>query len=255
MSFGLLVKNSRGNLQIDENYINLQLKQKLTVTLKDNTPPNWGGGSNVWRTSRYTLDASNHPNCIIAVGFTNQANITIPLSVLRIGNNWHIDAYSKVAGLQVDVFIFAFDGGYYTTGKYGLRVFNSEGKETFNSNKRYLKVLTAINGDYSSHIQQDKIVEKSFTSIKTAEWQGRKLAYCFMNTPFYDERTFWEDADDETLWGTDITQTGTFVRVSGNDLFLEYKRIVVYTYKGIPPDEYDRSAHSLSFLLVDVTNY
>lgn len=256
MTFGLKIYNDTNILQVDDTYINLQLKLKTQVTLVDNTPAGWGGGSNVWRTSRYVLDLSNYVDCVVAIKHASTSNTAIPLSGFRVGNSFYIDAYSKQPNILIDVFIFSFDGAQSFNSSYGLQVFNQDGKETFNSNKKYLRVVDAVNQDFNSLIQQDPITERSLATVTTVDTSNKVIAFCFLNTPFYDQKTYWEDADDFDLRGTDIVQTATAVtKTSSNSISLNYKRIVVYSYNMIPSSEWDRSAHSLSLLLVDVTNY
>ena len=146
MAYGLQIKNAvTGSVQIDETYRNLAFKQKGTLTLSSSPggSPQAGigtpGSNGVFA---ITASGADFVNPVI-VFYSPNTHIALIKRRLVNATTFHIQvvAYgSDAPNKTFQYFLFDVPPAPSGTG-YGLRVMDSAGNLTFDSNLKYMKVL------------------------------------------------------------------------------------------------------------------
>lgn len=140
MPAGIRIQNQGGNLTIDERFFNFVFISKHTLTFASGTSSGlWTGGS--------------APSCFVSI-----SGLDSPVAAARSSKGWVLAASGKVGSNHVFHFsgglasqtaangdtieVFIFDRPKVISGPgFGLRVFDETGKQTFDSNQRYMRVL------------------------------------------------------------------------------------------------------------------
>lgn len=132
MPEGLQIFNDSGYIQIDADYLNMELKQKGTFNLPGSNTANGGSISSGVQIS------FNGESPVIAIKSTTFC-CAYPLS--RSGNTFNFYIYNG-DGQDCTGEYFIFDNSSSEgAGSSGLQVFNGQGRLVFDSNKKYLRVL------------------------------------------------------------------------------------------------------------------
>jgi len=158
MPVGFQAINDDGVVQIDENYINMQLVQKGTVALNTWTWPGIHSGS-----FTYTGEAP-----IVALYSPVVAAVT---NSVRSGNSWTF-YISAATESPISIGYYVFDRAAISSSGAGLEIFNASGKLVYSSATKLLRIgaMPAIEGG----------VINSSRTYAMASWGG----------PHYDEQSF-----------------------------------------------------------------
>lgn len=121
MLAGLQVFNSENVVQIDDNYKNFEFKEKYSVNL-----------DGYFASANFATH--NFPNEIVAIGGS-----TYPLRIeSKGGGNYYLSSESPAQTVMVYVFAEPLQSA---PNDYGLRLYNSSGEITFDSDRKYMKVI------------------------------------------------------------------------------------------------------------------
>lgn len=251
MAYGFLVRTENDVLQVDENYRNLVFKSKYQVTLtKDINNP---GVYNI----QYIIPKSNHPNCLIAVRASKLADRSRPITVREHNNSWYVSIHTAGSSLSipVDVYVFSYADNDFNTpaGNYGVVVRDANGKITFDSNQKYLRIRTAMINQLGINIYGDSSGYVAFNGSTTL---GDNWAYFAASSANVDEL---QVTDDDEGWYSKRLINECYTVKSGSSV-----NITVRTSREIEnsssnpsgmPSAYGTVNTLLCSFLIDVTGY
>ena len=172
--YGIRVINqATGSVQIDQNYANLEVYAVYNLTTTANVPP---PGSGDYEGNQFLMSGYSHASFEIFLGRYNfqtppPANLIPNRDLinlfgnyqhsLRVGRLWSVaepgtndrDYYFQVdigvkapVGTTVQVVLYAVPQPREVTDTYGLLVTDEAGDITFNSNRKYLRVVDVVTG-------------------------------------------------------------------------------------------------------------
>lgn len=134
MTAGLQVINDSYTMQIDDQYANLRLIQKGTLP----------AGKNV------VTVTGNYPLVVVRLEqpTTGGADLwAYTESCVQTGNSWSFTISTTLGGVAKDGMQFEyyiFDSADPRPSTFGLQTFNAAGKLVYDSNEKYLKVVSQI---------------------------------------------------------------------------------------------------------------
>ena len=156
MPEGLQVFNDSGFVQIDANYLNMELKSKGSAVIGPSNMAN--GGSLIGKIS-FTVGGETPAVAVISSGY-----VACYLAS-RSGNSFTFEIYNgESANTSVEWFVFD-NSNNEGVGNSGLQVLNAAGRLVFDSNKKYLRVL-----DYWEKM------EGSLEAPETRNYPGKRVA-------------------------------------------------------------------------------
>ncbi|GEM_PF-6981959 len=121
-----------GSVQVDENYANLALLTKVTITSAANG--NWAATA--------TLSVASPTMPVVAV----QSAVFVQLfRVYQSGGNWTFVYHAASAGAAINCYVFGKPVAPSGSGA-GLQVFDASGSLTFDSRLKYARVAQMISG-------------------------------------------------------------------------------------------------------------
>lgn len=132
MGVGFQVFNNDGFIQIDADYLNLELKQKGPFSLNGSNTANGGGVSSGVQVS-FTGESP-----VIAIKSTTFC-CAYPLS--RSGNTFNFYIYNGDNQACTGEYFIFDNSSDASAGNTGMQIFNAQGRLVFDANKKYLKVL------------------------------------------------------------------------------------------------------------------
>lgn len=222
-SYGLRVVNDTNAVQIDQDYRNYVLLNKITVTSVDATTAGvafttygctWVSYTTV-STKSLLAFRSDYPVAIM------DATVSGTQTVYKIG---------VVAG-YVPITIYEFGPAPASTDGYGLRVWNGSSEVVFDSNYHYMRIVDYWTCSYDPatgdlYVKQNAINAKTYSSPSTLafcpgypasgtdsyqswtdEWENSMGVYCWNNTStgFY----FWEQIIYSYVSSVSLAYTNT----------------------------------------------
>lgn len=153
MPEGLQIFNDSGFIQIDANYLNMELKSKGSAVIGPSNMAN--GGSTIGKVS-FSVGGENPSIAFISSG------MAACYLASRSGSTFTFEIYNgENANNTVEWFVFD-NSNNDGAGNSGLQVFNAVGRLVFDSNKKYLRVL-----DYW---------ERSASALESRSYPGKRVA-------------------------------------------------------------------------------
>jgi len=186
MAYGLRVFGDAGNVQLDETYRNFHLIGKGTAST--NTSSTQGDSS----TGTVTVTGCTIP--ILAVRCSTHG-VTYNVQSVS-GSTWTFRVFASGAGFATFEW-FCFDMvSQPPSGKWGLRVFNSAGQVTFDSNFKPMRVVDFIkNFDLAgtngtpTNVTKTYTAGRSYTAVTVR--QGVYVNAFFTGLDFSRTEVFW----------------------------------------------------------------
>lgn len=135
MAAGLKILNDHDTYQIDENYQNFMLKQKINVTL---------GASSNWQNKTITFAGSPSAICAIRLSVPADPNsgpcAAVKKSIYANGT-WTVDLMCiNVTGASHTIIAYIFDVGVPQSDSFGLAVWNADAELVFHSSGKPLRI-------------------------------------------------------------------------------------------------------------------
>jgi hypothetical protein len=197
MSYGMRIKNNDLKIIIDENYSNYVLYESGTLTLVFSTSPNTLRGS-------HSFSSSISVPPIIALKPRSDYHIGLE-KYTQSGDNYAgfslVGSPAGAGNLDIDWMAFVPVSHHESTENYGLKIFNASGDVTFDSGRKYLKIVSIISSNLSSG-------GSSATGYKNENLTHATGTHYFTSAPF------GLIADIESF-GVSPTRTGYSFRVAG----------------------------------------
>jgi len=139
MAVGVRIRNGSGGIQIDETYKNLALRAKGTLV----PATSWNGGK--WRLGSITV-TGNSP--VLAWRSASPVAMT---SSSRSGSSVTYNFIMAATDGSIDWFLFDEPVYGSAQGSVGLRIRNpTTGVVVFDSRMKYMRIVGAVSGDFSS---------------------------------------------------------------------------------------------------------
>lgn len=168
MGYGLAVRNDANFLQIDGEYRNQVLLNRITVAT--GTPESAGvAGAQTWNCGWYRYNARS-PESLVALRCSQ------PTTVLRVEQvngttSWIIICYE--GSLALEIFEFGPAPVSAESG-YGLNVWDAQGRLAFSSNFSYMRAVDYLQVNYLT----DKVHGQDALGASVTYAAGRKYAVC-----------------------------------------------------------------------------
>lgn len=229
------IKIDNNDLQvlIDDEYENFEFAQKSQVTLVGGPP-----GAELYGTVTYQGHANSTP--LVAVVLNGSEAPVIPMSITRSGNtftikvnSWRAWGGSRIATLLI------YDRPVSNAGTGLVVVRNAQGRVTFDSDKKYMKVIQAFTLSGGSSIVLPG---------------GKTIALLYASPWLYFSRFFVRWPDGSVAYGAQ--HDSLFTSLSGLTLTFS-RQIYFYAVGGaasVPPGWGDFATLSPgNYLLLDAT--
>lgn len=134
--WGLQALNGSGVLQIDQEFPNLHLRKKATISISD--VPAFGG-FNLLRSSIQFTEEANNP----VIAFTGDVPVVLG-SCYEHAPGLHTLSFFSTAAPGGSLSYFVFDLFPAASSGFGLEIYDSSGRVGFSSNLGYFKVVDVI---------------------------------------------------------------------------------------------------------------
>lgn len=182
---GLEVVGAHGSLQINENYENLYLTQKGTISILTGLA-----------STPYTIDIAGNMPLLFIGPTTTDAHIVVAGRVLISASVWRYTLYAhslnNPSSFLVNIPYYIFDVTVPTDSGFGLQVFKANGELAFDSGSKFLRIKQVI----------------QMTSIANSYTVGPNSIAMIDSTVFWIQQTS----------GSSSAVFGTCVRVNGNNV-------------------------------------
>lgn len=165
MAAGLQVFNDSGFIQIDANYLNMELKQKGSFSL-----PGTGTGAQKRVDIQYTGEAP-----IIAINCTDYC---FPFVSGKTGNATTFSIYNASANNVTGEFYIFDNSDNNNLSNSGFQVFNEQGRLVFDAGKLYMRVLDNFALDVGNGIDKSYPGKKFAVAMTDYGWR-----FIVMQTP------------------------------------------------------------------------
>lgn len=238
--WGIKIMNDSNTVQIGQDYMNLEMKRKITTDIKDWEVVNQGTVKTQNVTiKRFHCDLAEDE---IFVGFCIDGVEGCSIAPM-IGHS--IKGIDFLAGVsdkplgkgKIEFYVFGYGTGESSNNKYGLIVKNKNGKIVFDSNKKYMKLIKCVNKELKHGFWKDQLFYSG----------EKKVAICFSVVPQYFIK---DDATDD--YDTDNTFMGV-TKNSKGDIVSNY--VTVWNYYDLLGGDSEQSIDVLQYMLIDVTGY
>lgn len=123
MTAGLQIINDSGIVQLDENYFNLEFKNKFQYAIATGV-------------NQYTITTNGYGNEVVAVGETGNGYV----SISRTAANQIIITTFATAATTLTFYVFGTPD-QTATANAGMQIFNSAGQITFSATQNYMRVV------------------------------------------------------------------------------------------------------------------
>ena len=123
MTAGLQIINDSGVVQLDENYFNLEFKNKFQYAIATGI-------------NQYTITTGGYGNEVVAVGETGVGYVNIA----RTASNKIVITTFSTAATTLTFYVFGTPD-QTATANAGMQIFNSAGQITFSATQNYMRVV------------------------------------------------------------------------------------------------------------------
>ncbi|WP_040263650.1 hypothetical protein [Pseudomonas massiliensis] len=210
MGFGLEVRNDASYLQIDQDYRNQVLLNRVTVNTTTAAAAGVAG-RDTWLATWYRYRAQS-PESLIALRCTSTLCLIFGVTLENGTYVWTICCYAGPASVPVEIFEFGPAPVSANSG-YGLNVFDAQGRLAFSSNFQYMKVVDYINvANFTDPLNgQDQLTGATVTYTA-----GRSYAVCSgWGAGIYDAYQVWTNEWEVSLLMMGFTSVDAGFRVKG----------------------------------------
>ena len=213
MTAGFQIINDSGIVQVDQDYKNVGLSAKGTLSgVYDHTPS--GTTRPVYT---YTLDVSAYSFPIVAI------DATFPVAGYPRTQSTGIYKFISNQAGSFNYYIFSLTSPqYYSTENVGVQVFNGDGTLAFDSRIRYPKLV-------------DVYITTGFTTVSHTYAAGRKYAVCYNGASYFvakkngQQPVGWVfngvSVNDNVVWGRPVFDTESY---NGGTEVLKDTNILVF---------------------------
>jgi hypothetical protein len=227
MAAGLQIFNDSGFVQIDANYLNMELKQRGNFSLPGN-----GTGAQ----KRIDIQfAGESP--IIAI---NCSDYCFPFVSGRNGNTTTFSIYNSSANNVSGEFYIFDNSNNNSLSDSGFQVFNEQGRLVFDAGKLYMRVLDNFSVESSGRLDKNYPGKKFALAMTDYGW-----TYLVMSSPVDPA------SPNKRFKQTKIDS----VRGATNSLSVEAVATYTDAYADTVPGEQSKYEGPSRWLVVDVTNY
>ncbi|MFW2173783.1 hypothetical protein ACG95N_09710 [Acinetobacter guillouiae] len=248
MSYGLTIYNpDTGNIVIDNNYMNQGVIASGTIaSLGSYTIPPYGG----------RLYKLTYPSFILNPSVAIQLDKTVRVSKTNLSNTSSgMTCYIWVSGDPGTLKYYLYGSSVVATSSYGLRVYDANGRVTYDSGMPYLKILGVAANNLTTWTVNGVPVTGAGTNSSTSEQfdSAKKLAIMITG-----------DASDNVYASIPPGPTGTPQTIHNINIAAFYitsdNRVHQQRYQFSETlndtmiDSTTRQGYASSFVL-DVTNY
>lgn len=214
MGFGLEVRNDANYIQIDQDYQNLVLLNRVIVTT---LPPEQAGidGARAWLASWYKYTAQR-ADSVLALRCPAALCLVFDVEQSGSTNVWTICTYN--ANAQVEIFEFGPAPSAANSG-YGLNVFDAQSRLVFSSNFQYMKVVDYLDVAYLTDPVRGQDQLTGATVTYTA---GRKYAVCSgWGASIFDIYQVWTNEYETSLMMMGFQSVDGGFRIKGEYFYSE----------------------------------
>lgn len=157
-----------GQLIIDDTFSNLQLVEKMSVSLATPTLPSWSIGTMI----RDPIVISMANSMICAVELSENPVCVVCGKLLELTTDQYCSVFVPPK-VTVDKMTYYLFGIRHQTGRFGLEVFNSFGECVFNANNNYMRVV---------HYETSTLKTEKLILTLPNYYRQRKYAVAFPST-------------------------------------------------------------------------
>jgi hypothetical protein len=223
--------NDSGFIQIDADYLNMELKSRGSGTI---APSNMASGGPTNSYIQVTVTGEAPVLAVLSAGFVASWLMS------RSGNTFTFNIFNgENANTAVEWFVFD-NSSNEGPGNSGIQIFNAQSRLVFDSNKKYLRVL-----DYW---------ERNNSNLETRSYPGKRLAtvmcdygyrYIVANSP----------VDPGSTTKCMLQSFLDCTKNVGDSLQVQSQGTYTNTYADRTPGMQSISEYPSRMLVVDVTNY
>lgn len=138
MPAGVQIIGDSGVIQIDQNYFNVELQSKQTISTI--------AGEAIWQAGQSRLVVTTNINTAPYVAIKPIAN-EIGLWRSELSGSTLTLTYFCQAPIGTQIQVYFFGNPSSSPSNFGLQVFNELGELTYDSNRKYARVLLKISGN------------------------------------------------------------------------------------------------------------
>lgn len=228
MTAGFQVINDAGTILIDENYKNISMKDKRTVTIGA------AGAPQLFGANQFTV-----ASCVSPVVFIQCSTGGCFVSGVTVSGGTATITVRGPAGVSVTVFTFDEP----TVGSFGLQVYNASGQVVFDSSNKYARVVDVVSGTTAQ-------IVKTYTS-------GRTYAVAYLKKGSRQQRQFTSSgcgAGSARNW---LSRYSSTVKVAANVVTFDWEMYYDWgAYDVCEPRSYNSYTDtSFTAVVIDVTGY
>lgn len=223
--------NDAGFIQIDADYLNMELKSRGSGTIAPSNLANGGSQSSVL----YVDVVGEAPLiAVISSGFTASYLVS------RSGNSFRFAIYNgENANTSVEWFIFD-NSSNEGAGNSGMQIFNAQGRLVFDSNKKYMRVLDYWQNDDPS--EQSRNYPGKRAAVVMCDYGYRFLV---LNSP----------VDPGSSTKCMVQSFLDCTKNNGQAVSLRSQATYTNTYTDRLPGMQSMGEYPSRWLVVDVTNF
>lgn len=251
--YGLEIYNNDNALVIDQTYRNMVFRNKVTVTATKNAP-----AVVVNNIAEYRTPVSTFSDALIAVRTTNVADRSKPISLRRYRGEWLISVYApgtSAVSIAVDIYVFGYKDSEFSNSdtNYGLLVYDAQGKLTFDSGKKYIKVLGYFYANLFDQMANGTGDLGTVASQQVSILQD--YAYMPVSSAYHDELFAYDDEDE---WYGNRWVKDCFFSLAGGAAKIDILQCLNIPLRGRVsgmPSLFSYTSPLLTAFVIDVTNY